>query len=117
MKLLRMYRFKGWLETYALTNERVYVFWKNTKKFREQGIFVDPKLYPKVPVGTNPFEQWNYIMQIAHTYSNSTGWLEFTLLNKYYCIFDDTDGLLPDKSSTVRGYIEHLVKPNTNPFE
>lgn len=56
-------------------------------------------------------------MQIAHTYSNSTGWLEFTLLNKGYCIFNDTDGLLPDKSSTVRGCIEHLVKPNTNPFE
>lgn len=56
MKLLRMYRFNKWLETHALTGKRVYVFFQNSKQFREHDIFVDPKSYPKVPVGANPFE-------------------------------------------------------------
>lgn len=52
MKLLHMYNSNLWLETPAIQAGYAYVYW-SLRKFEEHES--RNKKYPKVPIGTNPF--------------------------------------------------------------
>lgn len=54
MKLLHMFNANLWLETPAIQPEYTYVYWRS-RKLEEHVSYRYIYEYPKVPIGTNPF--------------------------------------------------------------
>ena len=58
MKLLHMYVCAaGWIETPAIQLNFAYVYWGFARVFEEHVENENVSVYPRVPIGTNPFKQ------------------------------------------------------------
>ena len=56
MRLLHMFNANLWLETTAIQPKYAYVYW-GSLEFEEHVSTEDIYKYPRVPIGTNPFNK------------------------------------------------------------